>query len=80
MKIENTPNYEIIGYLRTKRELIVFTAYDRKQIEKYYGLVFSTVEEWEEFLDYLDSSWNGTFDDMIFKSMIENYKEDFNRK
>jgi len=80
MKIENTPNYEIIGYLRTKRELIVFTAYDRKQIEKYYGLVFSTDEEWEEFLDYLDSSWNGTFDDMIFKSMIENYKEDFNRK
>lgn len=78
MNIENAANYEIIEFLRTKRELIVFTSYDRKQIEKYYDLTFNTDEDWEEFLDYLDSSWAGSFDGMMFNSMIENYKEDFN--
>lgn len=55
-KIRNVANYEIIEFLRTKRELVVFTAYDRNQIEKYYDLNFNTEEDWERFLDYLDSS------------------------
>ena len=69
MKIDELKNWDILTYLRLKRNWMVQSHYSREDIERDFGLKFKNDLEWEEFTDFACDEFDNVKHDLMYATV-----------